>query len=201
MPTVVKVLAQPSTRMRRVSRTIRSTALAGRTEISCARKNKLADRVVVAWPASERYLSPVFETIADSVRLHSRAVLPCSSLGQSRQPHGLHVAWVDGRGRIVSVSRRCDGARLVRPRARLARFRPDAMGTDGYWFPDYVADLDALLDHYAPDEPARLVGHSLGGNVVCAYAGARPRSRGASGFARRIWIADADGGVGSRSLW
>jgi pimeloyl-ACP methyl ester carboxylesterase len=46
--------------------------------------------------------------------------------------------------------------------------------TDGYWFPDYVADLDALLDHYAPDEPARLVGHSLGGNVVCAYAGARP---------------------------
>lgn len=43
-----------------------------------------------------------------------------------------------------------------------------------YWFPDYVADLDALLDHYSPDAPARLVGHSLGGNVACLYAGIRP---------------------------
>ncbi len=44
----------------------------------------------------------------------------------------------------------------------------------GYWFPDYVADLEALLDAFAPDEPANLVGHSLGGNVVMHYAGARP---------------------------
>ena len=43
-----------------------------------------------------------------------------------------------------------------------------------YWFPDYVADLDALLAHYSPDLPARLVGHSLGGNAVCLYAGIRP---------------------------
>jgi pimeloyl-ACP methyl ester carboxylesterase len=46
---------------------------------------------------------------------------------------------------------------------------------DGYWFADYVADLDALLDQFAPGEPARLVGHSLGGNVVMHYAGARPQ--------------------------
>ncbi len=45
---------------------------------------------------------------------------------------------------------------------------------DGYWFPDYLGDLDALLDHFTGDEPARLVGHSLGGNVVMLYAGARP---------------------------
>lgn len=44
-----------------------------------------------------------------------------------------------------------------------------------YWFPDYVADLDALLAHYSPDAPARLVGHSLGGNAVCLYAGIRPQ--------------------------
>ena len=44
----------------------------------------------------------------------------------------------------------------------------------GYWFWDYVADLDALLAHFSPDEPARLIGHSLGGNVVLHYAGARP---------------------------
>lgn len=44
----------------------------------------------------------------------------------------------------------------------------------GYWFWDYVADLDALLDIVSPREPARLVGHSLGGNVVMHYAGSRP---------------------------
>ena len=45
---------------------------------------------------------------------------------------------------------------------------------DVYWFPDYIADLDALLQHYSPDMPVRLVGHSLGGNAVCIYSGVRP---------------------------
>jgi pimeloyl-ACP methyl ester carboxylesterase len=45
---------------------------------------------------------------------------------------------------------------------------------DGYWFADYIADLEALLDRFAPDGAARLVGHSLGGNVVNLYAGIRP---------------------------
>jgi len=44
----------------------------------------------------------------------------------------------------------------------------------GYWFWDYIADLDALLARFSADEPARLVGHSLGGNVVMHYAGGRP---------------------------
>ncbi len=43
-----------------------------------------------------------------------------------------------------------------------------------YWFPDYIADLDLLLDHYSPDQPAFLIGHSLGGNAACLYAGIRP---------------------------
>lgn len=45
---------------------------------------------------------------------------------------------------------------------------------EAYWFPDYLADLDALLDRLSPDEPARLIGHSMGGNVACLYGGARP---------------------------
>ena len=44
----------------------------------------------------------------------------------------------------------------------------------GYLFADYLGDLEALLDRYAPDEPSNLVGHSLGGNVACIYAGVRP---------------------------
>lgn len=48
-------------------------------------------------------------------------------------------------------------------------------GVDCYWFPDYLGDLDAILQHYAPDEPVNLLGHSMGGNVVCLYAGVRPQ--------------------------
>jgi pimeloyl-ACP methyl ester carboxylesterase len=47
-------------------------------------------------------------------------------------------------------------------------------GADGYWFPDYLADLDVLLDHFSPAAPVTLVGHSMGGNVACLYAGIRP---------------------------
>jgi pimeloyl-ACP methyl ester carboxylesterase len=48
---------------------------------------------------------------------------------------------------------------------------PDA---DNYWFPDYLADLDWLLDHYAGGRPVDLVGHSMGGNIAMLYTGSRP---------------------------
>jgi pimeloyl-ACP methyl ester carboxylesterase len=46
--------------------------------------------------------------------------------------------------------------------------------SDCYWFPDYLADLDALLNHVSPQAAVNLNGHSLGGNVACLYAGVRP---------------------------
>jgi pimeloyl-ACP methyl ester carboxylesterase len=45
---------------------------------------------------------------------------------------------------------------------------------DGYWFPDYFADLDAILEHYSPRAPVTLAGHSMGGNIASLYAGIRP---------------------------
>jgi len=51
-------------------------------------------------------------------------------------------------------------------------------GADTYWFPDYLADLDRLLDHYAPDEAVNLLGHSMGGNIASLYAGVRPQRIG-----------------------
>ena len=50
----------------------------------------------------------------------------------------------------------------------------DSGGVDNFWFPDYLADLDFLLDHYSPNQPVNLVGHSMGGNVVMLYSGVRP---------------------------
>lgn len=46
--------------------------------------------------------------------------------------------------------------------------------SDCYWFPDYLADLDELLDRLDP-AAVNLVGHSLGGNVASLYAGVRPQ--------------------------
>lgn len=45
---------------------------------------------------------------------------------------------------------------------------------EGYWFQDYYADLDALVNIYSPNAPIELVGHSMGGNIACVYAGIRP---------------------------
>jgi pimeloyl-ACP methyl ester carboxylesterase len=45
---------------------------------------------------------------------------------------------------------------------------------EGYGFPDYLGDFDALLDQIAPDAAVRVVGHSMGGNIANLYAGLRP---------------------------
>lgn len=53
-----------------------------------------------------------------------------------------------------------------------------ATPADTYWLPDYLGDLDAMLDALcfdaAPDRPIDLLGHSMGGNVVMLYGGLRP---------------------------
>ena len=55
----------------------------------------------------------------------------------------------------------------------------------GYWFPDYLADLDTFLDAVSPHAPARVIAHSMGGNVATMYAGIRP--------ARIEWLVNLEG--------
>ena len=43
-----------------------------------------------------------------------------------------------------------------------------------YYFPDWLADIDAVLERYSPDTPVILLGHSMGANAVSLYAGVRP---------------------------
>jgi pimeloyl-ACP methyl ester carboxylesterase len=65
-----------------------------------------------------------------------------------------------------------DGRTLVAPDWR--GFGRSAWAADGYWFPDYFADLEAWLDEWCPGEPADVVGHSMGGNIALMFAGVRP---------------------------
>lgn len=53
-------------------------------------------------------------------------------------------------------------------------FGRSTCGCTSYWFPDYLADLHELLEIFSADDPVRLVGHSMGGNVGALYAGTMP---------------------------
>ena len=55
----------------------------------------------------------------------------------------------------------------------------------GYWFPDYLADLEALLDQLVPASPARVISHSMGANVATLYSGIRPQ--------RLEWLVNLEG--------
>lgn len=61
-----------------------------------------------------------------------------------------------------------------------------------YWFPDYLADLDALLGVYQEIGPVRLLGHSMGGNVAGLYAGAVPERVSALINIEGFGLPDAD---------
>jgi pimeloyl-ACP methyl ester carboxylesterase len=53
-------------------------------------------------------------------------------------------------------------------------FGASAWQGSSYWFPDYVADLDCVLERYAGDAPAVIVGHSMGANVTGMFAALYP---------------------------
>jgi pimeloyl-ACP methyl ester carboxylesterase len=99
---------------------------------------------------------------------------PSSSLPAGPPPLVLLHGWMD-----VSASWQFVVDALAQDRFVVA---PDWRGfgltpggpVDGYWMPDYLADLEWLLDRFAPDAPVDLVGHSMGGNIAMHYAGVRP---------------------------
>jgi pimeloyl-ACP methyl ester carboxylesterase len=64
------------------------------------------------------------------------------------------------------------GRRVIAPDWR--GFGLTEVATDSFWFPDYLADLDFLIDALSPNQPIDLVGHSMGGNICLCYAGTRP---------------------------
>jgi pimeloyl-ACP methyl ester carboxylesterase len=60
-----------------------------------------------------------------------------------------------------------------------------ARRVERYWFPDHIAELEAVLERLSPGAPARLIGHSMGGTVAMMYAGIRPQ--------RVAWLVNIEG--------
>ena len=102
------------------------------------------------------------------------------------------------------------GWRVIAPDWR--GFGQSAHGDGPYWFPDYLADLNEILRQYSQDEPVKLVGHRMGGNIASLYAGVMPERVEAivniEGFGLtdsnpvdaprryRAWLKAMDGGAG-----
>ena len=62
--------------------------------------------------------------------------------------------------------------RIIAPDLR--GFGDSAWTPHWYWFPDYLRDLDVVLESPLVDGPVTLIGHSMGGNICGLYAGVRP---------------------------
>jgi pimeloyl-ACP methyl ester carboxylesterase len=62
----------------------------------------------------------------------------------------------------------------------------------GYWMPEYLDELEQVLEQRSASAPARIIGHSLGGTVGAFYAGIRPE--------RVRWLVDLEGLGLPRSL-
>lgn len=100
--------------------------------------------------------------------------------------HHLRVWGEDGLPKLVLVHGWLDVSATFAPLAahlldRWQVIAPDWRGfghsewpADGYWFHDYVADLEAIVDHVSPNVPVQLAGHSMGAQAASLYAGLRP---------------------------
>lgn len=85
--------------------------------------------------------------------------------------------FLDHAGSWERVARALPGWRVALDHRGHGR-SPWADGFSGYFFPEYVADLDAVVRavRAGTGRPVLLVGHSMGGTVGSLYAGARPEA-------------------------
>src|SRR5437773_6802462 len=157
MPTVARASRGPSARTPRASGATANTAAVGRTATRCARSGEARMK-----PSSS--LTVPIRGLGYHIRTWGE--------GDAPKLFMLH-GWMDvGASFQFLVDALQREWHVIAPDWRGFGFSDWSL--DGYWFADYLADLDALLDHFAADEPARLLGHSLGGNVIMLYAGVRP---------------------------
>lgn len=128
-----------------------------------------ASSYAVRRPAQSRYLA------VRGLRYHVNVWCDPASVTRERPLLVWMHGWMDvGASLQFVVDAMGDERAIVAPDWR--GFGRTAMSpqTDAYWFADYQGDLDGLLDALSPGQPVDLAGHSMGGNVVMTFAGARP---------------------------
>lgn len=91
-----------------------------------------------------------------------------------RPPLFMVHGWMDVAASFQFVVDELPGDRLVYALDWRGFGLSESPAADSYWFPDYLGDLDAVIDALAPGATVDLLGHSMGGNVVMIYAGVRP---------------------------
>jgi pimeloyl-ACP methyl ester carboxylesterase len=131
--------------------------------------------------AAQRQARSVF-TLVRGLNYHAHHWGDAALISPERPPLVLMHGWMDVGASfqfVVDALAEADGFErwVIAPDWR-GFGRTETPGADTYWFPDYVADLDAILDALLPQDKfgaIDLAGHSMGGNVVMSYAGVRPQ--------------------------
>ena len=76
---------------------------------------------------------------------------------------------------LVAPELATSGLRVLAPDLRGFGESDRVSGGGYYHFPDYVADVDAIVrEHVSGDGPLFIVGHSMGGTVATMYVGTKP---------------------------
>ena len=122
-------------------------------------------------------MSAIYQPLKiETARTHHFHHIPCAvhTWGSSTaDPVFLLHGWADtGTSFQFLVDAMSDDWYLIAPDWQ--GFGDSAWSKVGYWFPDYLAVLDALIKEYRKKHSVKLVGHSMGGNIACIYAGLRP---------------------------
>ena len=75
---------------------------------------------------------------------------------------------------LVAPALAAAGVRVVAPDLRGFGESDRVSGGGYYHFPDYVADVDALVREHIAEGDLYVVGHSMGGTVATLFCGSRP---------------------------
>ncbi len=108
------------------------------------------------------------------VRHHLNLWGDASLVTQARPPLVMLHGWMDVGASFQFVVDALQAERFVIAPDWRGFGLSESRGADCYWFPDYLGDLEGLLDALVPGLAVDLLGHSMGGNVAMIYAGVRP---------------------------